>query len=80
MHPENHTLSLCLRMVSLAGFTAYLLSDECDAFDKDDDCVCEDMTQPLSHYFIASSHNTYVSFSQNFAAFSCLKELYDDLY
>ncbi|KAK2188257.1 hypothetical protein NP493_138g02010 [Ridgeia piscesae] len=49
-----------LGQLGIDGFTAYLLSDECDAFDKEDDCVCEDMTQPLSHYFIASSHNTYL--------------------
>ena len=51
--------------VMYTGFTAYLLSDECDVFDKDDNCVCQDMTQALSHYFIASSHNTYVSSSFN---------------
>lgn len=53
----------CLRIVSMfsnSGFTQYLTSDECDIFDPSHKHVCEDMTLPLSHYFIASSHNTYV--------------------
>ncbi|CAL1548507.1 unnamed protein product [Lymnaea stagnalis] len=46
--------------LGIDGFTAYLLSDECDLFDPDHVTVCQDMTHPLSHYFIASSHNTYL--------------------
>ena len=42
------------------GFTAYLLSEECDLFDTDHRIVCQDMSQPLTHYFVASSHNTWV--------------------
>ncbi len=44
--------------VVLAGFTAYLLSEECELFDPEHRVVCQDMTQPLTHYFVASSHNT----------------------
>lgn len=40
------------------GFTDYLLSDDCDVFDPDQNNIVQDMNQPLSHYFIASSHNT----------------------
>ncbi|XP_060068281.1 inactive phospholipase C-like protein 2 [Ylistrum balloti] len=46
--------------LGIDGFTDYLLSRECDIFDSDQQTVCQDMTQPLSHYFIASSHNTYL--------------------
>ncbi|XP_046546164.1 LOW QUALITY PROTEIN: inactive phospholipase C-like protein 2 [Haliotis rubra] len=46
--------------LGIDGFTEYLLSDECDIFDPMHKKVCHDMTQPLSHYFIASSHNTYL--------------------
>ena len=42
------------------GFTAYLLSEECDIFDPVHLDVCQDMTHPLSHYFIAASHRTCV--------------------
>lgn len=46
--------------LSLDGFTSYLTSDECHLFDREHDAVCQDMSQPLSHYYISSSHNTYL--------------------
>ncbi|KAK7793999.1 hypothetical protein R5R35_003961 [Gryllus longicercus] len=42
------------------GFTKYLLSDECDIMDPAHLRVCEDMNQPIAHYFISTSHNTYL--------------------
>ena len=44
----------------ISGFTYYLLSQECDIFEPEHHRVCQDMTQPLSHYYVASSHNTWV--------------------
>ncbi|MGH0156591.1 UNVERIFIED_CONTAM: hypothetical protein FKN15_031762 [Acipenser sinensis] len=44
--------------LSIDGFTHYLLSSECHIFDPQHKRVCQDMTQPLSHYYINSSHNT----------------------
>lgn len=46
--------------LSLDGFTSYLTSAECHLFDREHDTVCQDMCQPLSHYYISSSHNTYL--------------------
>lgn len=46
--------------LSLDGFTSYLTSAECHLFDRDHGIVCQDMSQPLSHYYINSSHNTYL--------------------
>ncbi|XP_026155636.1 inactive phospholipase C-like protein 2 isoform X2 [Mastacembelus armatus] len=46
--------------LSLDGFTKYLTSAECQLFDREHDTVCQDMSQPLSHYYINSSHNTYL--------------------
>lgn len=46
--------------LSLDGFTSYLTSAECHLFDREHDTVCQDMSQPLSHYYINSSHNTYL--------------------
>ncbi|KAM8840259.1 inactive phospholipase C-like protein 2 isoform 2-T4 [Spinachia spinachia] len=46
--------------LSLDGFTGYLTSAECHLFDKEHHAVCQDMSQPLSHYYISSSHNTYL--------------------
>ncbi|XP_066303079.1 1-phosphatidylinositol 4,5-bisphosphate phosphodiesterase delta-1-like isoform X1 [Branchiostoma lanceolatum] len=48
------------KLLSLEGFTLYLQSAEGDVFNHTHDQVYQDMTQPLSHYFIASSHNTYL--------------------
>ncbi|XP_076346319.1 1-phosphatidylinositol 4,5-bisphosphate phosphodiesterase delta-4-like isoform X2 [Tachypleus tridentatus] len=46
--------------LSFAGFQKFLLSEDCNIFNKDHHTVYQDMSQPLSHYFIASSHNTYL--------------------
>ncbi|XDV39552.1 hypothetical protein PO909_008779 [Leuciscus waleckii] len=46
--------------LSLDGFTKYLMSGECHIFDPEQKTVCQDMNQPLSHYYINSSHNTYL--------------------
>uniref|UniRef100_A0A8C5D1W8 Phosphoinositide phospholipase C n=1 Tax=Gouania willdenowi TaxID=441366 RepID=A0A8C5D1W8_GOUWI len=43
--------------LTIDGFTHYLLSSECHIFDPQHKRVCQDMTQPLSHYYINSSHN-----------------------
>ncbi|XP_066997278.1 inactive phospholipase C-like protein 2 isoform X2 [Anabrus simplex] len=42
------------------GFTKYLLSEECDILDPAQREVCQDMSCPLAHYFISTSHNTYL--------------------
>ncbi|KAL8614073.1 hypothetical protein ACOMHN_026290 [Nucella lapillus] len=46
--------------LGIDGFTAFLLSEECDLFDPEHLAVCQNMNDPLTHYFIASSHNTYL--------------------
>uniref|UniRef100_A0A8C5L8A6 Phosphoinositide phospholipase C n=1 Tax=Jaculus jaculus TaxID=51337 RepID=A0A8C5L8A6_JACJA len=46
--------------MSLEGFTRYMCSPECLLFKQECKEVYQDMTQPLSDYFISSSHNTYL--------------------
>ncbi|XP_078702171.1 1-phosphatidylinositol 4,5-bisphosphate phosphodiesterase delta-1-like isoform X3 [Branchiostoma floridae x Branchiostoma belcheri] len=46
--------------LSLQGFTLYLESKDGDIYNHAHDQEYQDMSQPLSHYFIASSHNTYL--------------------
>lgn len=48
------------KWLSLDGFTKYLMSPECHIFDPEHKMVCQDMNQPLSHYYINASHNTYL--------------------
>lgn len=50
--------------MTLDGFMMYLLSPEGAALDSAHTCVFQDMDHPLSHYFISSSHNTYLTDSQ----------------
>ncbi|XP_033474146.1 1-phosphatidylinositol 4,5-bisphosphate phosphodiesterase delta-4 isoform X1 [Epinephelus lanceolatus] len=46
--------------MSLDGFQIYLCSQEGSIFKPEHRDLHQDMSQPLSHYFISSSHNTYL--------------------
>jgi len=46
--------------LGIDGFTKYLMSEECVLTDPKHKKVCQDMSQPLSSYFISASHNTYL--------------------
>lgn len=50
--------------MSLAGFTSFMRSPACDVFNPLHHEVNQDMEQPLCNYFIASSHNTYLTGDQ----------------
>uniref|UniRef100_A0A8C5S579 Phosphoinositide phospholipase C n=1 Tax=Laticauda laticaudata TaxID=8630 RepID=A0A8C5S579_LATLA len=46
--------------LGIDGFTTYMRSPAGDIFNPKHYHVNQDMTRPLSHYFITSSHNTYL--------------------
>uniref|UniRef100_A0A673ILT3 Phosphoinositide phospholipase C n=1 Tax=Sinocyclocheilus rhinocerous TaxID=307959 RepID=A0A673ILT3_9TELE len=46
------------------GFTMHMLSKENDVFNPDHAHVYQDMSRPLAHYYISSSHNTYLTKDQ----------------
>ena len=48
--------------IQLSGFTSYLNSSECDVTYKNPNTRVDEtkLKQPLSHYYINSSHNTYL--------------------
>ncbi|XP_041806200.1 1-phosphatidylinositol 4,5-bisphosphate phosphodiesterase delta-4 [Chelmon rostratus] len=48
------------RAMSFDGFQMYLCSQEGSIFKPEHRVLYQDMSQPLSHYFISSSHNTYL--------------------
>uniref|UniRef100_A0A2K5E4U8 Phosphoinositide phospholipase C n=1 Tax=Aotus nancymaae TaxID=37293 RepID=A0A2K5E4U8_AOTNA len=54
--PENRSKGL----LGIDGFTNYTRSPAGDIFNPEHHRVHQDMTRPLSHYFITSSHNTYL--------------------
>lgn len=47
--------------ISLQAFTRYLGGEENSIVPPERLDVIDDMNQPLSHYFINSSHNTYLT-------------------
>ncbi|XP_045907106.1 1-phosphatidylinositol 4,5-bisphosphate phosphodiesterase delta-1-like isoform X1 [Micropterus dolomieu] len=48
------------KLLSKDGFLMYMQNPEASALNSDHKEVYQDMSQPLSHYFISSSHNTYL--------------------
>uniref|UniRef100_A0A8B9LLA6 Phosphoinositide phospholipase C n=1 Tax=Astyanax mexicanus TaxID=7994 RepID=A0A8B9LLA6_ASTMX len=50
--------------ISVEGFSRFLISDENGVIPPEKLDQSEDMTFPLSHYFINSSHNTYLTAGQ----------------
>ncbi|XP_078086490.1 1-phosphatidylinositol 4,5-bisphosphate phosphodiesterase beta-1 [Mustelus asterias] len=50
--------------ISVDGFKKYLSGDENGVIPPEKLDLSEDMTQPMSHYFINSSHNTYLTAGQ----------------
>ncbi|KTG46777.1 hypothetical protein cypCar_00035560 [Cyprinus carpio] len=47
--------------MSSDGFCRYLMSDENAPVFLDRLDLCQEMEHPLAHYFISSSHNTYLT-------------------
>ncbi|KAL4659275.1 1-phosphatidylinositol 4,5-bisphosphate phosphodiesterase delta-3-A-like [Arapaima gigas] len=50
--------------MTMNGFAMYMLSRENDVFNPMHSVVYQDMNRPLAHYFISSSHNTYLTKDQ----------------
>ncbi|GAB6030959.1 hypothetical protein CHUAL_007783 [Chamberlinius hualienensis] len=57
---ENNEELVTTGQLSKDGFIRYLMSDENAAVFLDRLDIYQDMDQPLSHYYINSSHNTYL--------------------
>uniref|UniRef100_A0A3P8ZLS6 Phosphoinositide phospholipase C n=1 Tax=Esox lucius TaxID=8010 RepID=A0A3P8ZLS6_ESOLU len=52
------------RTMTFDGFYRYMESKDCHVFDQTHASVYQDMEQPLCHYYISSSHNTYLTGNQ----------------
>ena len=52
------------KSISVQQFLDFLFSKQNDAWDPNRDAVTQDMSRPLTSYWIASSHNTYLTGDQ----------------
>uniref|UniRef100_A0A8I5TA46 Phosphoinositide phospholipase C n=2 Tax=Pongo abelii TaxID=9601 RepID=A0A8I5TA46_PONAB len=59
-HYEPSDSGKLRHVLSMDGFLSYLCSKDGDIFNPACLPIYQDMTQPLNHYFICSSHNTYL--------------------
>jgi phosphatidylinositol phospholipase C delta len=46
--------------LALDGFTMFLMGPDNTAFSESNNAIWQDMKQPISEYYISSSHNTYL--------------------
>ncbi|XP_045559994.1 1-phosphatidylinositol 4,5-bisphosphate phosphodiesterase eta-1 isoform X4 [Salmo salar] len=51
-------------ILGIEGFTSFMRSPTCDVFNPEHHEVNQDMDQPLSSYYVSSSHNTYLTGDQ----------------
>ncbi|KAF3697647.1 1-phosphatidylinositol 4,5-bisphosphate phosphodiesterase beta-3 [Channa argus] len=61
---EKNTSQLERDQISLQAFSRYLEGEENSIVPPERLDIIDDMNQPLSHYFINSSHNTYLTVGQ----------------
>ncbi|XP_056099516.1 1-phosphatidylinositol 4,5-bisphosphate phosphodiesterase beta-3 isoform X2 [Rhinichthys klamathensis goyatoka] len=61
---ETNVSQLERDQISLMAFAKYLGGDENSVVPSERLDIIDDMNQPLSHYFINSSHNTYLTVGQ----------------
>lgn len=65
--------------LSFTGFCTLLSSARNDAFDFTKQSIYQDMTLPLSYYYMASSHNTYLEEDQLYGPSSVNRYINDVL-
>lgn len=58
---EKKIILLFADCLSVDGFCRYLMSDDNAPVFLDRLDIYQDMEQPLAHYYINSSHNTYLT-------------------
>lgn len=58
---EPNSFNASRGLLSLDGFLRYMLSEDNLVVSMEQYDLSDDMTHPLSHYFINSSHNTYLT-------------------
>ncbi|CAJ1050550.1 -phosphatidylinositol 4%2C5-bisphosphate phosphodiesterase eta-2 [Xyrichtys novacula] len=61
---EPCPVNLQRMVLGIDGFTNFMRSPAGDIFNPEHNHVNQDMTQPLTNYFIATSHNTYLTGDQ----------------
>lgn len=60
VNPSTASPNELVDTMSLEGLSTFLISPENSAFSEQNRPIWQDMTQPISDYYISSSHNTYL--------------------
>ena len=61
MYPYEFFLIVFLGQISIEGLTKFLMSSDNPILMPELINIHQDMTCPLPHYFVSSSHNTYLT-------------------